>query len=238
MTHRLFVCCLVLISFGANAQLISSDQNKSRSKFNDQTYIYLGVDVLNSYRDLNPNIQHLNTPLGDRANEIPRWLTGYSIRVTVPIVNMLKVNTGLSFQQNGESFNWLSAETDSSFSYQTSFRYIAMPIQLSAEFGKKIGLSGACGLTPAIFSSFLQKQQWTNAMGSENSQDISIQDDCNSFIISFQADLGLHYHINEQFGMQITAQYRKQINNTYREFQNYIHKAHALGFNCSLSYRF
>ena len=238
MRHLLFICCLFLISYSTNAQLISSDQNKSKSTFNDQTFIYLGVDVLNSFRDLNPNIDHLNTPLGERANEIPRWLTGYSVRVTVPIMKMLKVNTGLSFQQNGESYNWLSYETDSSFSYQTSFRYIAMPVQISGEFGKKIGLYGACGLTPAIFSSFLQKQQWRNALGSEDAQDISIQDDCNSFIISFQADLGLHYHINEQFGIQLTGQYRKQLNNTYREFENYIHKAHALGFNCSLSYQF
>ena len=100
MRHLLFICCLFLISFSTNAQLISSDQNKSKSTFNDQTFIYLGVDVLNSFRDLNPNIDHLNTPLGERANEIPRWLTGYSVRVTVPIMKMLKVNTGLSFQQN------------------------------------------------------------------------------------------------------------------------------------------
>ena len=244
MMSRLLLCFVVLIDFSTSAQLITSDQSKTKDgmellpKFNEETYVYLGVDCLNTFRELNPNMDHLNTPLGERANEIPRWMVGYSLRLTVPVVKMIKVNTGLSFQQNGESYDWLSNETDSSFSYQTSFRYIAMPVQLSGEFGKKIGLYGACGITPAIFSSFLQKQQWTNALGSENSQEISIQDDCNSFIISFQTDLGLHYHINEQFGMQLTAQYRKQLNNTYREFENYIHRAHALGFNFSLSYRF
>ena len=38
--------------------------------------------------------------------------------------------------------------------------------------------------------------------------------------------------------MYVSRTYRKQLNNTYKEFEDYIHKASALGFNFAISYKF
>jgi hypothetical protein len=113
-----------------------------------------------------------------------------------------------------------------------------MPIQLSIEYGNKISIYGALGVSPAIFNSYLQKSQWTNELGSSDSEETSIQDNCSSFIISFRGNLGIHYHINDHFGVQLSALYRRQLNNTYKEYEDYIHKAYSIGFNLSTSYQF
>ncbi len=239
MLRKLFAgCCFVLMAFLSNAQLISDSKGQSNFLFNNNNVLYIGIDGINSFRELSPNTEFLSTPLGERENEISRWMTGYFLRITVPVFRIFKINSGLAFQQSGESYEWNSTDTDSSFSYQTTFRHIALPFQLAIEYGNKISLYGAFGITPAIFNAYRQKVQWKNALGSEESDEVNIQDDCNSFIISFQGNLGIHYHINENFGLQLTALYRKQLNNTYKEFEDYIHKAYAFGFDFALSYQF
>lgn len=238
MLRILFYCAFLILCFTSNAQLINDSKNQSRFSFNQKNTLSFGIDAYSSFRELSPNTAFLSTPLGEREHETPQWMTSYSLRVEIPVFRIFKINSGLSFQQNGESYNWNSESTDSSFAYQTSFKYIGMPIQLSIEYGNKLSIYGALGISPAIFNSFLQKSQWTNELGSSDSEETSIQDNCNSFIISFQSNLGFHYHITQQFGVQLSALYRRQLNNTYKEYEDYIHKAYALGFNLAISYQF
>jgi hypothetical protein len=238
MLRILFFCAFLIVCFTSNAQLINESKNQSRFSFNQKNTLYLGIDAYSSFRELYSNTAFLSTPLGEREYEAPRWMTSYSLRVEIPLFRIFKINSGLSFQQNGESYNWNSVNTDSSFAYQTSFKYIGMPIQLSIEYGNKISIYGALGVSPAIFNSYLQKSQWTNELGSSDSEETSIQDNCSSFIISFRGNLGIHYHINDHFGVQLSALYRRQLNNTYKEYEDYIHKAYSIGFNLSTSYQF
>ena len=233
-----FLCSVfILYSFCTHAQLISTSNTTKTSSFDTSSSIYVGFGYLNTFRDLIPNENHLNTPLGERENEIPRWLPNFSLRIGIPVMKVFKINGGIEFQQNGESYSWNSAESDSSFAYQSSFRYISMPVHISIGYGNKLRVYGSTGISPGIFSSYLQKQQWQDHDGSGFTDEISIQNDCNSFVISLQADFGIHYSINSDFGIQLTAHYRKQLNNTYKEFKDYIHKAYAVGLNTSITYR-
>jgi len=233
-----FLCSvLILYGFFTHAQLISTSSTAKTCSFDTSSSIYVGFGYLNTFRDLMPNENHLNTPLGERASEISRWLPNFSLRIGIPVMKVFKINGGIEFQQNGESYIWNSSDSDSSFAYQTSFRYISMPVHLSIEYGKKLRVYGSTGISPGIFNSYLQKQQWQVAEGSDFSDEISVQNDCNSFVISLQADFGVHYSINSDIGVQLTAHYRKQLNNTYKEFEDYVHKAYALGMNFSVTYR-
>ncbi len=238
MLRILFYCAFLILCFTSNAQLINDSKNQSRFSFNQKNTLSFGIDTYSSFRELCSNTAFLSAPLGEREYEAPRWMTSYSLRIEIPVLRIFKINSGLTFQQNGESYNWNSVSTDSSFAYQTSFKYIAMPIQLSMEYGNKISIYGALGVSPAIFNSYLQKSQWTNELGSSDSDETRIQDNCNSFIISSQGNLGVHYHFNQHFGAQLSALYRRQLNNTYKEFEDYIHKAYAVGFNLAISYQF
>ena len=233
-----FLCSIfILYGFCTNAQLISSSSSTKSNSFDTSSTIYIGFGYLNTFRDLAPNTSHLNTPLGERANEISRWLPNYSLRIGVPVLRVFKIIGGIEFQQNGESYNWNSTESDSSFAYQTSYRYISMPVHISIGYGNKLRVYGSAGISPGIFSSYVQKQQWQDKDGSDFTDENRVQNDCNSFVISLQADFGIHYSINSNFGIQMTAHYRKQLNSTFKEFEDYIHKAYALGLNTSITYR-
>jgi len=232
-----FLCSFfILYGLCTDAQLISTSNTKKTNTFDASSSIYVGFGYLSTFRDLTPNESHLNTPLGERANEVARWLPNYSLRIGIPVMRVLKIIGGIEFQQNGESYSWYSETSDSSFAYQTGYRYISMPIHLSAGYGNKLRLYGSTGISPGIFSSYLQKRQWQDAEGSNFSDEISIQNDCNTFVISLQADFGVQYSINSDFGILLTGHYRKQLNNSFKEFEDYIHKAYALGITFSITY--
>ena len=106
MLRILFFCAFFLNCFISNAQLINDSKNQSRFSFNQQNALSFGVDYHSSFRELSSNTTFLSTPLGEREYEIPRWMTGYSLRIEIPVFRIFKINGGLSFQQNGESYNW------------------------------------------------------------------------------------------------------------------------------------
>ena len=236
MISRMLLISMFFIAFSAQSQLISSAQKSSpKFSFDTNTYVYFNANILNSYRSLAPNESHLNTPLGQRANENPLVCASYVIGVSIPINNFLKVNTGLSFAQNGESYNWNSNENDSSFLYSSTYRYIALPISLSSSYGKKIKFRLSAGLVPSIFSGYKQKQEWTDANGSEYDEEITIQDDLNFFKLSAQASVGIEYFFGK-ISIRAAYLYVQQLNNSYKEFEDYIHRENAQGGQLTLTY--
>ena len=94
--------------------LITDSQGNSNLSFNNNNVLYVGVDGINSFRELSPNTNFLSTPLGERQNEISRWMSGYSLRMAIPAFRFFKINTGLAILQSGESYDWNSTVTDSS----------------------------------------------------------------------------------------------------------------------------
>ena len=124
MINRMLLISMFFIAFSAQSQLISSTQKTSpKFSFDTTTYVFFNTNILNSYRSLMPNESHLNTPLGLRENENPLVCTSFTIGVSIPVQKFLKVNTGLSFTQNGESYTWNSTDNDSSFMYSSCLLY-------------------------------------------------------------------------------------------------------------------
>lgn len=236
MISRVLLISMFFVVFSAQSQLISATQKTSpKFSFDTTSYIYFNTDILNSYRSLIPNESHLNTPLGLRANENPLVCASFTIGVSIPLQKALKVNTGISFTQNGESYIWDSNDNDSSFMYSSLYRYIALPISLSTSYGKKIKVRLSAGLVPGIFSGYKQNQEWTDADGSEYDEEITIQDDLNFFKLSAQASIGIEYFFGN---MSIRAAYLyiQQLNNSYKEFEDYIHRGNAQGGQFTLTY--
>ena len=236
MFSKLLILGTLFIAFAAQSQLISTTQKKvSKFSFDTNTYVYFNANILNSFRSLVPNEAHLNTPLGLRANENTLVCASYAIGVSIPLKKIFKVNTGLSFTQNGESYDWDSAENDSSFMYSSTYSYISLPISLSAAYGKNLKVRLSAGLAPSIFSGYKQDQEWTDANGSEYDEKITIQDDLSFFKLSAQASIGIEYFFGK---MSIRAAYLyiQQLNNSYKEYEDYIHRENAQGGQVTLTY--
>tara|TARA_B100001287_G_scaffold190842_1_gene161224 strand:+ start:3030 stop:3752 length:723 start_codon:yes stop_codon:yes gene_type:complete len=237
MVVRILLVWMFFISLAAQSQLISATQKKvSKFSFDTNTYVFFNASILNSYRSLIPNESHLNTPLGIRANENPLICSSYTIGVSMPVNKSLKINTGLSFSQNGESYSWISGENDSSFLYSSIYRYIALPISLSTSYGKKIKLRLSAGIVPSIFSGYKQMQEWTDINGSEYNEETTIpEDDINFFKISTQGSIGIEYFF-KKLSVHVAYLYIQQLNNSYKEFEDYIHRENTQGAQITLTY--
>ena len=180
-------------------------------------------------------IRDSNTPLGKRADETPLTLPSYTLGISIPLTKWLKINTGLSMLQNGEAYNWYSSVDDSSYSYTSVFRYVSMPIALSAAYGKKLKLHVGLGIIPGIFTSYKKSEAWTDEDGTNSSEETTIQDDLNSFSIAAQATMGFEYFF-KSFSIRVSYIYRRQLNNTYNEFEDYIHRSIASGGQIAFTY--
>ena len=236
MLNRVLVSCFFFVAFTAQSQLISSTQKKvSKFSFDTNTYVYFNVNILNAFRSLEPNEAHLNTPLGLRANEDPLLCASYSFGVSIPLHETLKINTGLAFTQNGESYKWNSVVNDSSFMYSSSYQYIALPICFSSAFGKKLKVRLSAGLIPSILNGYKQNQEWTDSDGSEYDNEITVQDDLNFFKLSAQASIGVEYFFGK-ISVRAAYLYIQQLNNSYKEFEDYIHRENAQGGQLTLTY--
>jgi hypothetical protein len=155
--------------------------------------------------------------------------------MTLPISKVLFFEGGLSYLRNGEQYSWKSSENDSSFSYQTSYSYISMPLQVKIQGGLRLKYFLATGLQPQLFQSFRQKQQWTNDVNTKYSATLKDNSNLNSFVISWITTAGLALEISKLYGIRISAQYRSQLNSSYLKTGDYIHKANGLGFAFGLT---
>ena len=223
-------------SFYSLSQLITyQSQTKSKISFDTSTYIYFDTDIISSFRSLAPNEAHLNTPLGIRSDESRLICSSFTIGISLPLNQFIKVNSGLSFIQNGEAYNWSSSINDSTYNYNSKYRYIGLPISLSTAYGKKLKLHISAGIIPGIFSSYRQQLDWTDADGSEYDEEIKIQNDLNFFNLAAQGSLGIEYFF-KAFSFRMSCIYRQQLNNTYKEFEDYIHKSNGMGGRLTLTY--
>ena len=81
----------------------------------------------------------------------------------------------------------------------------------------------------------MQQLDWTDADGSEYDEEIKIQNDLNFFNLAAQGSLGIEYYF-KAFSFRMSCIYRQQLNNTYKEFEDYIHKSSGMGGRLTLTY--
>ena len=227
---------LIGIVFTGQSQLITTTSKKvSKLSFDTTTQVFVNINIVSSYRELEPNTAHLNTPLGARSDETPLTLSSYTLGISIPLTKCLKINSGLSLLQNGEAYNWYSNIDDSSYTYTSVFRYISMPITLSAAYGKNLKVHFGLGIIPGIFSSYKKSEAWTDEDGTNSSEETTIQDDLNSFSIAAQATMGLEYFF-KSFSIRASYIYRRQLNNTYYKYEDYVHRSIASGGQIAFTY--
>jgi len=233
---KIYLLFLLFFSFQAMSQIIGNKVSSIKKLKNDtSSCFYFEAIRFNSSRDLAVNSNFLAKPLGERAFETSYVRWGFTLGMTLPISKVLFFEGGLSYLRNGEQYSWKSSENDSSFSYQTSYSYISMPLQVKIQGGLRLKYFLATGLQPQLFQSFRQKQQWTNDVNTKYSATLKDNSDLNSFVISWITTAGLALELSKLYGIRISAQYRSQLNSSYLKTGDYIHKANGLGFAFGLT---
>jgi len=243
---KLLSSFFVIITLNSFSQIISkqnpsiskdvSAKNKISKDTNSKFYIEASYVV--SFRTLESNINFLNTPLGERVNETKLPIWNYTFGMTVPISKLVYFDGGMSILRNGEQYSWESTTSDSSFNYQTNYNYLALPLQLKIQGGNKFKYFIGAGIVPQIYLSYKQEQQWTDSLGSKRNKKETVNNENNSFAFSWIVSAGIELEFENKFGLRLSANYRSQLNNTYTKYNDYIHKANAIGFNLALTRTF
>lgn len=172
--------------------------------------------------------------LGERANEGALKIWSFGIGLRNQIHNNLWWQGGLSLLRNGESYDFV--DTDTSFSYQTSYTYIGMPLKLSyvLQFGRlKIYAGG--GVVPQMFFRYKQEQQWETKLNSTGDATIKSNTGYNSFAMSWVGNLGIQYYTGSNVAIFVEPEYRHQFISSYTKTDSYQHYGRVFSVNIGLT---
>lgn len=222
-------------SFGTLfSQLEMSPQGREKSWINTKspTQVSLEFQWNQAYRNLSPNASFLNKPLGELANEKSSDLWCYGLNMQTGFGKWLRFEGGVQFLQNGESYQFIDAGSDSTYQYVSRYRYLGLPLALNVQYGHRLRFFAGPGINPLIFNKYKKDITWTTASGSDGDSLVKLRNNSfSSSVIQLYAQAGLQYTSDNGWGWIIKGIYRTQLNNTYSKYSEVIHKPYAWGFS-------
>lgn len=221
---------LLSISFSGFTQLLNKDIKKKY-----QTRYYFESQRMEISRSLESNDAFLPTPLGTRADELALKVWSHQIGICMGLSKNFYLDGAISWLQNGESYVFEALDSDSTFNYQTRYRYLSLPLQLKYTTGQKIKVYAGFGLIPALYQNYKQDIQWTNALGAKYDDQIKVNNTMNSFTLSLLGSAGLEVQLDNNYALRLGFLYRSQLNNSYSPYEDFIHKSKGWGFNFGLT---
>ena len=227
-----FIVFLLFVN-AVNSQIEVMKKPKKDTLFRNKAYGFLNITNVN--RTLSPNQDFLPQDIGDRANETSLKTYSFGLGLKGHITKTIIWDGGMSYLQNGEQYEFSPITNDTSFSYQTYYKYIAMPLRLNFTVGKTIQFYGGVGILPQLFLSYRQNQQWETSLGSKGSDVIKAKSNYNSFITSVLFNLGLSITADNGYGLFISPEYRYQLQNGYGKLSSFFHKNFGFGISFGVS---
>jgi hypothetical protein len=89
-----------------------------------------------------------------------------------------------------------------------------------------------------MYMGYLQAQNWKDSLGGSHEAKVKQFNNINSFVISAVGTAGIILNFQSGLGLRLTAQYRRQLTDTYGEYNGYLHKTSAIGFTFGLTRKF
>lgn len=137
--------------------------------------------------------------------------------------------------RNGESY--LFEESDTMFTYNTTYSYIGMPIKALYTYGEEITFLAGGGITPQLFTSYVQEQAWRDPANAEGDETIKEQNGYSSFVLSAAINVGIQLKFADNWTLLFMPEYRIQLTDSYEVNDSYNHFGRALGFDIGLTYK-
>lgn len=200
------------------------------------TEIYFGVSPSYTFRTLTTNDGLFAQPLGIREDEVGEWTTGFNAGVRSKIAKNLKLEIGVGYASNRESFDYSTA--DSVYSYINTYRHISFPIRIAYSYGNEISFYGGLGIIPKAFLGMKNEFTTLDINNKEKTTETIERDKFNFFLLDAVATIGTQIKFSENYGIFAMVEGRHQLTNTYTSQSAYIRKAYALGFNLGIEIYF
>jgi hypothetical protein len=173
--------------------------------------------------------------LGQRAFETAANNWSFGIGFRSAINQHFSFQAGVSFIRNGESYTF--EEPDTLFKYTTTYSYIAMPIKGLYTLGNEVKLLVGGGITPQLFTSYRQEQEWRDKVDATGTETIKQKNGFSTFVLSAAFNVGVQYQFTESFSILFMPEYRIQLTDSYVVTDSYNHFARALGFDLGLTFK-
>ncbi|MFK7785524.1 MAG: outer membrane beta-barrel protein [Crocinitomicaceae bacterium] len=208
---------------------------KEKPSKDGSTEIYMVTNWSNTSSKLEMNAPPFGDPLGEREFEksLNTWSFGVGFRNRLS--RNLSIQGGIAFMRNGESF--LFEESDTLFKYATTYSYVAMPIKALYTYGEDIKFLAGGGITPQLFTSYVQEQEWRDPNNAEGDETIKSQNGYSSFVLSAAINVGVQLRFSDNWTLLFMPEYRIQLTDSYEKTDSYNHFARALGFDIGLTFK-
>ena len=199
------------------------------------TELYFVSNWSNTSRKLVINDGPFGDPLGQREFEgsLNKWSFGMGFRNKLS--EYVSIQAGISYMRNGESY--LFEETDTLFKYSTTYTYIGMPVKVLFTYGEELKFLAGGGLTPQLFSGYVQEQEWRDAVDATGKETIEEQNGYSSFVLSATVNIGVQYQFSDNMTILFMPEYRIQLTDSYVVTDSYNHFGRAFGFDLGLTYK-
>lgn len=199
------------------------------------TEVFLLTNWSRTSRVLEINEGPFGDTLGQRAFETGANNWSFGIGFRSAINQHFSLQAGVSFIRNGESYTF--EEPDTLFTYTTTYSYISMPIKGLYTLGNEVKLLVGGGITPQLFTSYLQEQEWRDKVDATGDETIKQKNGYSTFALSAAINVGVQYQFSKNFSLLFMPEYRIQLTDSYVVTDSYNHFARALGFDLGLTFK-
>lgn len=219
---------------------VETNNNKAKNKKDrgprEKTGIevYAGVTPAYTFRTLKVNEGLFAKPIDYRAEEKGAWTVGYMIGARNPLNDFLKLDIGVGFSVNRETYDFTS--NDSIYRYTNSYRHISIPIKLAYTYGDQFKFYAGIGIVPKAFLGLKNELTTFNQFKEEVTETEIIRDKLSLFLIDAVADVGMQMKLGPNVGLYVMLQGTRQLTNNYEKQGPYIRKGYTLGFSCGLEF--
>ncbi|MDG1334041.1 MAG: hypothetical protein P8P74_17020 [Crocinitomicaceae bacterium] len=211
------------------------EKSKDKRVQDGSTEVYLVSNWSYTTRKLEESAPPFGDPLGEREFEssLSRWSFGIGFRNQVH--KNIAIQGGVSFMRNGESY--LFEDVDTLFKYETTYSYIGMPIKALFTYGDEITFLAGGGLTPQLFLSYRQDQEWRDTVDATGDEQIKRRNGYASFALSAALSIGVQFQFSDNFTLLFMPEYRIQLTDSYVKTDSYNHFGRAFGFDLGLTFK-
>lgn len=196
------------------------------------TSVFASATWSSTNRSLVPNDGLFGKPLGARADEEKLNVWSFTLGFRSQIHKNIAWEGAISYMRNGESY--LFEDTDTLYSYESRYSYVAVPLKLYFTYGDEIKLLVGAGVVPQMFTGFKQNIE------SEDSKNITLKEEVktrigyNSFVISTVFNLGAQFKVGERWSLLVLPEYKLQLTSSLENNAAYKHKAFSIGGHIGL----
>ena len=233
----------LFISFFKHAQIIQLE-NQQPVKKEARTSFLIKNSLQYCFRTIEENPFFVNSSIEEYQNEQAVHLYQFEMSISHPLSQVIFLETGLGFFQNGESFNFMDDQSDSTFAYSNRFQYFGLPLKLKFSIPIQSFNSGSfhfsfsAGFIPLLLNAYHQDRAWTSNFGSRNSEKFKDRTYINSYNIMGTLESSLNYNFNKDYAVHLIMNYNKSLINSYTKYGSHIRKAFSYGVALGLSKSF